>query len=89
MLFSLELMLTNDKHNVSRLEFLSGLAGEPWKPRIACQDEVRELHQQAKPWAMLQIQEVLKTIKKPAVEEGSVLLRAARIYGGANFLQER
>ena len=82
-------MLKNDKQNLSRLEFLSALADGPWEPRITVKDKVQELHEQAKPWALQQLQVTLKTLQKPTVAECSVLLRAARVYGGINFLQER
>ena len=82
-------MLRSDKQNLSRLEFLSALVDKPWEPRITVKDKVQELHDQAKPWALEQLQVALKTLRKPTVAECSVLLRAARVYGGINFLQER
>lgn len=89
-LSSLELMLTNDPHNLSRLAFLSAFDRKPWESITgADEDALVQLAQEAHTWATSQIPEVLNTLKMPKMTECAGLMAVAHRHGGLAFLKDR
>ena len=86
--YSLELMLNSDAHNVSRLQFLDKLGGKPWERLATNEERVAAVHREAQPWVVAKREEVLKTLRKPAVDECPVLLKAVHENGGITFLKD-
>ena len=81
-------MLNSDPQNESRIQFLAKLSGPPWEPLATNKKRVMAIHRAAKPWAKQKNGEVLMTLKKPTVNECSLLLKVAHQHGGVEYVRD-
>lgn len=78
---SFEMMLRQDKHNATRLEFVARFA--EWAGT-----QPPALIMEVYPWIAKHRERVLTSLRKPETSECKALLGAARASGGVRLLDE-
>lgn len=82
-------MLVHDKHNKTRARFLEMLSGGPWSSVSGKSGaEIEAIQAVMKPWVEVQKQELVRSLRKPTVQECSWLIKLAHEHGGIDILEE-